>query len=192
MPLKKSLRLLKLSLLNISMFKMNKLIIPLIIVIAAITRLIPHPPNFTPIIAMGLFGGTYIQNRALALLIPIGAMFLSDYFLGLHSTIYWVYSSLLLVVILGIILINRVNIKNCMAAALSGSFLFFVVTNFGVWFTSGYYPKNLEGLIACYTLALPFFGNTLISSVIYTAIMFGGYEILKRTLFQFAPESIQK
>ena len=191
MPLKESLRLFKLSLLNKSMFKMNKLIIPLIIIIAAITRLIPHPPNFTPIIAMGLFGGTYIHNRALALLIPIGAMFISDYFLGFHATIYWVYSSLLLVVILGIILINRVNIKNCIAAALSGSLLFFVVTNFGVWFTSGYYPGNLEGLLSCYTLALPFFGNTLTSSVIYTAIMFGGYELLKRTLFQFAPESIQ-
>ena len=63
---------------------MIKLIIPLIIVLAAVTRLIPHPPNFTPIIAIGLFGGAYIQNRSLAILIPIGAMFISDLFLGLH------------------------------------------------------------------------------------------------------------
>ena len=171
---------------------MNNLIIPLIIILAAAPRLIPHPPNFTPIIAIGLFGGAYIQNRSLAVLIPICAMFLSDLFLGLHGTVYWVYGSLLLVVILGMILINKVNIKNCTAAALSGSFLFFLITNFGVWLTSSYYPKNIEGILSCYTLALPFLGNTLASSLIYSAVMFGGYELLKRSLAQFAPEYVQK
>ena len=109
---------------------MNKLIIPLIILMAAITRVIPHPPNFTPIIAMGLFGGAYIQNRSLAVIIPLGAMFLSDLILGLHGTIYWVYGSLLLVVLLGMLLVNKVNIKNCILCVLSSAFLFFVITNF--------------------------------------------------------------
>ena len=168
---------------------MNKLIIPLIIILAAITRLMPHPPNFTPIIAIGLFGGAYIQNRSLAMFIPIGAMFLSDLFLGFHGTVYWVYGSLLLVVILGMLLINKVNIKNCAAATLSGSFLFFLITNFGVWISSPYYTKNIEGILSCYTLALPFLGNTLAGSLFYSAVMFGGYELLQRNLAQSAPES---
>ena len=90
---------------------MNKYFILIIIVLAAVTRLIPHPPNFTPLIAMGLFGGAYIHSRSLAVLIPIGAMFLSDLILGLHGTVYWVYGSLLLVAMLGMILLNKVNMK---------------------------------------------------------------------------------
>ena len=168
---------------------MNKLIIPLIILMAAITRIIPHPPNFTPIIAMGLFGGAYIQNRSLAVIIPIGAMFLSDLILGLHGTVYWVYGSLLLVVLLGMLLVNKVNIKNCILCVLSSAFLFFAITNFGVWITSGYYPKNINGIITCYTLALPFFGNTLAGSLFYSAIMFGGYELVRWKLFESASES---
>ena len=171
---------------------MNKLIIPLIIILAAVTRLIPHPPNFTPIIAIGLFGGAYIQNRSLAVFIPIGAMFLSDLFLGFHGTIYWIYGSLLLVGMMGMLLNNKVNVRNCTAVALSGSFIFFLITNFGVWLTSSLYPKNLEGIISCYTLAIPFFGNTITGSIFYTAVMFGGYELLKRSMDQSAPESIQK
>ena len=171
---------------------MNKLIIPLIIVLAAITRLMPHPPNFTPIIAMGLFGGAYIKNRSLAIFIPIGAMLLSDLFLGFHGTIYWVYGSLVLVSILGMKLINKVNIRNCTLTAISGSFLFFFITNFGVWLTSGYYSKNIDGILTCYTLALPFFGNTMGGTICYSAIMFGGFELLKRSLAQSVPEFIQK
>ena len=171
---------------------MNKLIITLIIIMAAVTRFIPHPPNFTPIIAMGLFGGAYIQKRSLALFIPIGAMFLSDIFLGFHITIYWVYCSLLLVAVLGMLLINKVNIRNCTGAALGGAFLFFLITNFGVWFTSSYYPKNLEGILYCYPLALPFFGNTLAGSLFYSMVLFGGYELLMQSVAQSTPESIQK
>ncbi len=169
---------------------MNKIFILIIIVLAAATRLIPDPPNFTPIIAMGLFGGAYIHNRSLAVIVPIGAMFLADLFLGFHSTIYFVYGSLLLVTMLGMILIKKITIKNCTIAALSSSFLFFIITNFGVWLTSGYYPKNIEGILACYTMALPFLGNTLAGTLIYSSVMFGGYELLKRSVSQSKPESI--
>ena len=169
---------------------MNKIFILIIIVLAAATRLIPHPPNFTPIIAMGLFGGAYIHNRSLAVIVPIGAMFLADLFLGFHSTIYFVYGSLLLVTMLGMILIKKIKMKNCTIAALSSSFLFFIITNFGVWLTSSYYPKNIEGILACYTMALPFLGNTLAGTLIYSSVMFGGYELLKRSVSQSKPESI--
>ena len=171
---------------------MNKLIITLIIIMAAVTRFIPHPPNFTPIIAMGLFGGAYIHSRSLAVLIPIGAMFLSDLFLGFHGTVYFVYGSLLLVTILGMILIKKITIINCTVAALSSSFLFFLITNWGVWLTSSYYPKNIQGILSCYTMALPFFGNTLVGTLLYSSVMFGGYELLKWSVAQSEPEPIQK
>ena len=77
-------------------------------------------------------------------------------------------------------------------AVLSSSFLFFISTNLGVWLTSSYYPKNIEGILACYTMALPFFGNTLAGTLLYSSIMFGGYELLKRSVAQSEPESIYK
>ena len=161
---------------------MNKLIIPLIIVLAAITRLIPHPPNFTPIITIGLFGGAYISNRSIAILIPLSAMFLSDLLLGFHATAYWVYGSLLLVTMMGMMLKNKVNLINCLIAALGGSFLFFIITNFGVFLIG--YPYTVEGFISCFVLAIPFFKNTLISTVIYSSVIYYLYaQLLKKFVY---------
>jgi len=171
---------------------MYKLIIPAIIIFAAFTRLMPHPPNFTPIIAMGLFGGAYLKDRRLVFLIPLVAMVIADAFLGFHGTMIWVYGSLILVSMMGILLTNRTSLVNCSVAALGGSLLFFLVTNFGVWLISGFYEKSIAGLITCYAMALPFFHNTLAGSVVYSAIMFGGYEVLKNYLPDSVPDSIQK
>ena len=171
---------------------MNKLIIIAIIIFAAFTRFIPHPPNFTPIIAIGLFGGAYLQDRRLALLIPLFAMIFSDTLLGFHGTMVWVYGSLILISMMGILLKNRTTLKNCTVATLGASLLFFLVTNFGVWIISGFYEKSIAGLITCYSMALPFFHNTLAGSVVYSAIMFGGYEGLKNYLPNRMPNSLRK
>lgn len=171
---------------------MNKLIIPAIIIFAAFTRLMPHPPNFTPIIAMGLFGGAYLKDKRWAILLPVIAMLLADFFLGFHGTMLWVYGSLILITIMGTLLKNRTTLINCTAATLGGSLLFFLLTNFGVWITSGFYPKSAAGLLNCYSMALPFFGNTLAGSVFYSAIMFFGYEWLKNILQDALPDSIRK
>ena len=104
----------------------------------------------------------------------------------------WVYGSLCLISIMGIVLNNRVPFKNCAVATLSGSLLFFLVTNFGVWIISGYYEKSIEGLFTCYPMALPFFNNTLAGSVVYSTIMFGGYEVIKNYLPDSVPDSIQE
>ena len=167
---------------------MNKLIIAAIIIFAAITRFIPHPPNFTPIIAIGLFGGAYLQDRRLAFLIPLIAMIISDAFLGFHGTMIFVYSSIILISIMGISVKNRITLKNCTVITLGGSLLFFLVTNFGVWIMSGFYEKSIVGLLTCYSMALPFFHNTLAGSVVYSAIMFGGYEGLKNYLPDSVPD----
>jgi len=171
---------------------MNKLIIPAIIIFAAFTRFIPHPPNFTPIIAIGLFGGAYLEDRRLALLIPLIAMLISDVFLGFHGTMVWVYGSLIIISMMGILLKNRITFKNCIIATLGGSLLFFLSTNFGVWIMSGFYEKSIDGFLTCYYMALPFFHNTLAGSIVYSAIMFGGYEGLKNYLPDSIPDSIRK
>ena len=171
---------------------MNKLIITAIIIFAAFTRWVPHPPNFTPIIAMGLFGGAYLKDRRIALIIPLLAMIAADMFLGFHGTMLWVYGSLIFITMMGMLLKNRTTLKNCTAATISGSVLFFLLTNFGVWISSGFYPKSAAGLLTCYSMALPFFGNTLAGSMFYVAIMFFGYEWLKNILPDALPDSIQK
>ena len=119
-------------------------------------------------------------------------MIIADAFLGFHGTMIWVYGSLILVSMMGILLTNRTSLVNCSVAALGGSLLFFLVTNFGVWLISGFYEKSIAGLITCYAMALPFFHNTLAGSVVYSAIMFGGYEVLKNYLPDSVPDSIQK
>ena len=91
---------------------MNKLIIPVIIIFAALTRLMPHPPNFTPIIAMGLFGGAYLKDRRIALIIPLLAMIAADMFLGFHGTMLWVYGSLIFITMMGMLLKNRTTLIN--------------------------------------------------------------------------------
>ena len=171
---------------------MNKLIIPAIIIFAALTRLMPHPPNFTPIIAMGLFGGAYLKDKRLALLLPLGAMLLADLFLGFHGTMIWVYGSLIVITSMGFLLKNGVTLKNGAIATLGGSLLFFLVTNFGVWASGSFYPKTVEGLMSCYAAGIPFFGNTLAGSVFYSSLMFFGYEQIKKYFPIAIPDTIQK
>ena len=174
---------------KINEYYMNKLIITVIILFAALSRLIPHPPNFTPIIAIGLFGGAYLKDLRIAILIPLCGMIISDLILGFHEIMPWVYLSLTLITFLGLRLKNRVNFVNCLIAVLGGSLIFFLLSNFGVWFMGGY-EKTISGLIVCYTMAIPFLNNTLIGSAAYGVIMFGGYEALKYFLPSSAPDSI--
>lgn len=169
---------------------MNKLIVLAIIICAALTRIMPHPPNFTPIIALGLFGGAYLKDNRLVILFPLLAMFLADIFLGFHNTMIWVYGSLIGISLLGTLLKNRVSFINGSLASLGGSLFFFISTNFGVWISSAFYPKTFNGLLSCYVAGIPFFSNTLISSLVYTGIMFFGYELILRNIFFEAPDTV--
>ena len=139
------------------------------VLIASVSRLIPHPPNFTPIIAMGLFVGVYFKNKDLSLLVPLIAMLLSDLFLGFHSTMIWVYLTIL-AVSYGARFIT-VNFGNVIGASLFGSLIFFITTNFGVWLTGSMYPQSFSGLNACYIAGLPFLQNAVMGDLIYTGIL---------------------
>src|SRR4051812_23281723 len=131
------------------------------ILIAAVLRLVPHPPNFTPIGAMALFSGAYLGRRAVAFAAPLGALLLSDIVLGFYHGQATVYFSVALIVMIGMVALVRRSPLRIGAAAVAGSMLFFIVTNFGMWLFSGIYPRTFVGLEACYVAAIPFFQNTL-------------------------------
>ena len=132
-----------------------------IIIVAILSRLIPHPPNFTPVTAVALFSIINFKNKYIAVLIPIICLFLSDLILGISLINLFVYFSFILISGIGYLL-GKINIKS----VLLSSFVFFLFTNFGVWLIG--YPKTLEGLITCYIAAIPFFGWTIAGDLFYS------------------------
>ena len=153
------------------------------VVAAAALRLVPHPPNFTPIGAMALFSGAYLGRRWLAFAAPLGALVLSDLVLGFfYRGQATVYASVALIVMIGIVALQRRSAIRVGLAALASSILFFLITNFGMWLFSGFYPRTLPGLEACYIAAIPFFQNTVAGDLFYATLLFGGFALLERAL----------
>lgn len=149
-----------------------------LIVLAAGSRLLPHPLNFTPVAAIALFGGVYLERR-LALIVPLAAMLISDAFIGFYSEMGFVYGSFLAVGLIGLWLRNHKSVLSILGGTLAGSVLFFVVTNFGVWVIPGsMYAKNLAGLIECYTAAIPFFRSSVEGDIVFVTVLFGLYELV--------------
>lgn len=158
----------------------------LLIVAAAFSRLLPHPSNFTPITAIALFGGVYLDRR-FAFIVPIIAMLVSDYFIGFYGGMYWVYGSFVLIALIGLWLRHHKSLLTIFGATVTSSLLFFVVTNFGVWLTpASMYSRNWDGLIECYVAAIPFFRNAFGGDLIFVAVMFGVYELAARQIRKIA------
>ena len=156
-----------------------------LVVAAAAMRLVPHPPNFSPIAAIALFGGACFGDRRAAFAVPLIAMFLSDCLLGLteygtaaFSMMPYVYGSFLLTTCLGLWVRKKPWVLRAAAATLISAVLFFVITNFGVWLNGQLYPKTWDGLVACYVAAIPYFGNTIVSDLLFSAIFFGAFALL--------------
>lgn len=154
----------------------------LMIVLAALSRLLPHPPNFSPVEAMALFGGAYFAQRWLGVAVPLLAMLLADFFLGFHSGMPVVYGAIALISLLGFALRGKVTVLRVASFGLMGATLFFVVTNFAVWAGSGMYPMTANGLLACYVAGIPFFHWQLAGVATYSVILFGGFALLRSNL----------
>ncbi|MCW8813219.1 MAG: hypothetical protein OQK63_03220 [Ignavibacteriaceae bacterium] len=154
-------------------------VLTLMIFAAAFVRLVPHPPNFAPIAAMALFGGAYFSKKWAAFIVPIAAMFITDLFLGFHETMWAVYLSFAIIVVIGMIMLKQIKIGNVFFASVISSVSFFIITNFGIWLSTPYYEKTGTGLAACYTAAIPFFHQTLLSDLLFVVILFGLFEIIK-------------
>ena len=167
-------------------------VLAIIIVIAALSRLIPHPPNFSPIGGIALFGAAYFAKKHWAIIIPFVAMWISSLILDntimaqYYSHFVWfshpyVYLSLILIVALGWVVLKKVKPMNLLGASLGASVIFYLVSNFGVWLASTVtYAKTFSGLMACYAAGLPFFGWTLAGDLFYVTVIFGAYELVKR------------
>lgn len=170
------------------------------IVAAALSRLLPHPPNFSPLIAIALFAGAYFGSRAWAVAVPLLAMLLSDIALSAVHGGFWLdyvrnadyltsllanYGSVALAVLMGFGLRGKVSGGRVLGFSLAGSLLFFAISNFAVWLTAfhvPYYPACSAGLVPCYVAALPFLQWTVLGTLVYAAVLFGGFALLRQRL----------
>jgi hypothetical protein len=172
------------------------LVLGAMILAAVATRLLYHfypglvPPNFSPVEAVALFGGAYFADRRLALLTPLAAMALSDLIIGFHGLLWLVYACVLLSTVLGFGLRGKVGVARVAAYGVIGSTLFFILTNFGVWLGSTMYPQTWAGLVERYVAAIPFYKNTLASTLFYSALLFGGFALLRARLPQLRAQTV--
>lgn len=161
--------------------------------IAAITRALPHPPNFTPIGGMALFAGAVMPHLAVAIILPLASLIIGDYlFLGGGYEGSWVvYLSFAAITLFG-----RLGLKNfnqplrIFGSALLASLFFFITTNLAVWYGSSFYSQDLTGLTSCYTMALPFFGNSIAGDIFFSAFFFAAWKWFARPTEQSAIKSI--
>ena len=153
-------------------------------------RVMPHPYNFTPVIAITLLSSYIFKNKYVSLGLPLFALWLSDLFINnvvyagyypgftfLSTGMIWTYGSILLVALLGSVMFKKMSSSRVALASISGSTIFYLISNFGVWIVSPMYAKSIAGLIVCYSLALPFYGSSLAGDLIYSALFFGAYHL---------------
>ena len=151
----------------------------LLILLLVSFRIIPHPPNFTPIIAVAIMSSHLFKNSYLSVAVLLIAMVVSDLFIGFYKNFIFVYSALSLIVFIFFKINKNINYKNLFIFSIFGSLIFFLVSNFGVWLLGNLYEKNLKGLLDCYVMAIPFFRNTLLSTIVYCyGFYFSTYSLL--------------
>jgi hypothetical protein len=162
------------------------------VVLATLARCIPHPPNVAPITAIALFGAATLADRRFAWITPLAALFASDlameglYRLGLsplwgfYPGMWGQYAAILAIASLGFLLRRHKSVPCLAAVTLVSSCLFFVITNFAVWTSTGMYPRTSEGLAECFIAAYPFFRNTVLGDMIYVSALFGAFALAKR------------
>jgi hypothetical protein len=175
---------------------------------AALARLLPHPPNFTPIGAMALFGAAHFRSRWAAFLVPLSAMFLGDLALqvlgglgllggwmaggtGFYPGMGVVYLAVALVAALGLLLRRRRSVAAVAGCVLAGSVLFFLVTNFAWWAGYDLYPHTWEGLLLSYAAAIPFFHWTLLGDASFATVLFGGFALAEKRYPVLRPRPLQ-
>ncbi len=143
----------------------NLAVAAILIFVAVLFRFAPHPMNFTPVLAMALLSGRWFKS-SWGLAVPLLAMVLSDAVLGFSEISAFVYLSMSAAFVIGWVF-NRGSYGSLTLQAFLSSVLFFVISNAGVWWTSGMYSLSFQGLINSYVAAIPFFHNTLLSTVMF-------------------------
>jgi hypothetical protein len=157
-------------------------VIVILIVLAAVLRIVPHPWNLTPVGAMALFSGATFRNRWSAFLLPLAGLFAGDVFVGFHRLMFVVYASFAVSVAIGRWLAEKRSAARIGGAVFLGALQFFVTTNFAVWAVGGFYPKTTAGLASCFVAGVPYFWNTLAGDALYACVLFGGFALAERML----------
>lgn len=137
-----------------------------IFIVLAASRFVPHPPNFTSLIALSFYVPVLLGLKFIPALIISFAI--TDFIIGYHSGTHWTWGSVLLIGFISVYFNN--NFLSRISGALLGALIFFIITNFGVW-VSGMYGYSFTGLVECYILALPFFSYNLISTLIFSSLI---------------------
>ena len=151
-----------------------------IILLLAFSRLIPHPPNFTPVIAILIMGTIYFNSSLKLILAVLLSMFLSDLIIGLHKNLFVIYFAIFSISIITKYILDKNLTKNLLTISFTSSAFFFLLTNFAVWFSSEMYSFDLKGLIQCYIMAIPFFLNTLLSTIFFCFLI----DLITRSLIK--------
>lgn len=161
------------------------IIVLTMIILAAVLRVLPHWPNFTPIAAMALFAGTYFDRKSYAFAIPMVAMFISDIIIGFHVNMPAVYLSFGITVMIGDAIRRKVSAGSVFLAAVSSSLIFFLITNFSSWLASPFYPQTFSGLMESYLAGLVFFRdqaqgfsfflNEILGTTFFSAVFYGAF-----------------
>ncbi|HIF88578.1 MAG TPA: hypothetical protein EYG22_06250 [Candidatus Thioglobus sp.] len=162
-------------------------ILAVLIALGVAGRLLPHPPNFTPMAAIALFAGFIFMKRYMAIVAVVAAMLLTDYFAFGYLSPDWFASKSMIVVYLALLfpvvfrgfLQKKLGVFRIAGAALASSTVFFVATNLAVWAFSPMYEKTFAGLVLCYTMAIPFFQHTIAGDMMWSGVIFGSYFALR-------------
>ena len=173
--------------------KRQALLITVMILIAVVSRFLPHWHNFTAVGAVGLFAGAYFTRKYWAFFIPLVALWISD--LALNNLVYahyyegfvwftqgafWIYLGFALNVVIGMFIIKRFKVGSILVGAILASLAFFLVSNFGAWVSPlpPHFPATFSGLLAAYGAGLPFLLNSLLANIFFSFVLFGGYEFI--------------
>ena len=154
-----------------------------LITLLVFSRLIPHPPNFTPIISIVILSSILFQTFLITSIVFLLSMFVSDLIIGLYPGMIFTYMSLMIIGILFYYFVNNISYKNLVIYSFLGSFIFYLITNFFVWINSNMYEHSFDGLIQCYILAIPFFSNTIISTTFFSFVTFFCVNKIKKYYF---------
>jgi len=153
----------------------------MLIIVSALTRIIPHPFNFTAIGAMALFSGAVIKDKRTAYLFPIFVLFLTDLALGFHASMIPVYGCFCITVFIGTRIKNTSAVLPIVFSSLISSVIFYLVTNLPFWYADiSLYPMTWAGTMESYKMALPFFRNQVLGDLVYNAVLFGAYYFIAR------------
>lgn len=162
------------------------------ILLAAMSRLLPHPPNFTAVGALCLFGAAYYSRNLWAIAVPILAFWISD--LVLNNVIYaeyfegfsfvsthflWSAIAIVAMVAFGRKLMTKINVKSVFGGAIGVSLIFFVISNFGIWASGTMYPFTTAGLMSCYAAGLPFLLNSIAGNLLFAGVLFGSFSFFQ-------------